>query len=105
MVFTYLFSVVSQKAVDLSKVALQFVNLLPREHLKHQYVSAGGEADDWVESGGMGGDTELNHLLGKCVSNMAVVNLEREREQNHEITRHHNYYSTSTLSSSLYVRF
>ena len=62
----------------MSKVALQFVNLLPCEHLKHQYVSAGREADDWVEGGGVGADTELNHLLWKCVSDMAIVNLERE---------------------------
>ena len=67
---------VSQEAVDLSKVSLQFIDLLPCEHFKHQDVSAGGKTDDGVEGGRVRGHTKLNHLLGKCVTYMAIVNLE-----------------------------
>ena len=87
---------VSQEAVDLSKVALQFVDLLSCKHLEHQDVSAGGETDDWVEGGCMRGDTELNHLLRKCVTYMAIVNLNKNGRRERENTNINYNYVTST---------
>lgn len=72
---------VGQETVDLSKVTLKFVNLLPSEHLEHQDVSAGWEADDRVEGGCVRTNTELNHFLGKGVTYVAIVNLGNGRRE------------------------
>ncbi len=65
----------SQHTVDSAKVSLQGFDFLSSEHLNEQNTSAGGQAHDGVECGGVRCDGKLDICLSIKVGDATIVYL------------------------------